>query len=169
VLARIGNRSAHMLSLLVPVLLRLSFSVDCASLPDWLFNCTLPCEHDGSPCSITCPPTGFHQLACEPLVECNSTVSEKVIGVTCAPTEGKSVGTALTLSVILGWAGADRFYLGYPTIGLFKLFTGGFFGLGWYLDIFMVLLRIAKPARGGTYAFAKGANFLVRLPGRQYY
>jgi hypothetical protein len=158
-----------MLLFLFPVLLRLSLCVDCESLPDWLFNCTLPCESDGGSCSITCPASGLRALHCEPLVECNSTAAPKVINITCAPTDGKSVGTALTLSVLLGWAGADRFYLGYPTIGIFKLFTGGFFGLGWYLDIFMVALRIAKPARGGTYAFQKGANFLVRLPGRQYY
>ena len=65
----------------------------------------------------------------------------------------------------VGFFGVDRFYLGYPTIGLFKMFTGGFFGLGWYVDIFLIALRIAKPARGGVYKFKPEANFRIRLPG----
>jgi TM2 domain-containing membrane protein YozV len=85
------------------------------------------------------------------------------------PSEGKKVGTALCLSILFGWLGADRFYLGYPTIGIFKLLTGGFFGLGWYVDIFMIALRIVGPAKGEKYKFQPGGNFQIRLPGPDLY
>lgn len=43
---------------------------------------------------------------------------------------GYSFETSLLLSVFLGMFGADRFYLGYPAIGLFKLCTLGCMFLG---------------------------------------
>jgi hypothetical protein len=140
-----------------------SLSLNCSNVPVWLFNCTLDIS---PPYSLPCPSTGFYDVPCRPLTDCDATYNTTIA---CYPTEGKSIGTALTLSLVLGWAGADRFYLGYPTIGLFKLFTGGFFGLGWYLDIFMLALGITQPARGGTYQFKVGAPIQVRLPGPDYY
>ena len=94
---------------------------------------------------------------------------ERVRKVRCQPSEGKNPGTALALSIFLGFLGADRFYLGYHTIGIMKLFTGGFFGLGWLLDIFMIALRIVKPAHGHDYMFKPGGGFLVRLPAPDYF
>ena len=101
------------------------------------------------------------EIPCQSLVECTGNVTKLI---KCYPTEGKRPSVALCLSVVLGFLGADRFYLGYPTIGLFKMFTGGFFGLGWYIDIFLIALRITKPARGGVYKFESGGNFRIRLP-----
>ena len=41
-----------------------------------------------------------------------------------------SYETALALSVFFGMLGLDRFYLGYPAIGLLKLATFGFLLIG---------------------------------------
>ena len=39
------------------------------------------------------------------------------------------------LSVFFGWLGLDRIYLEFYLLGFFKLFTLGFFGLGWIFDV----------------------------------
>ena len=136
-----------------------SFSVECSDLDPWLLTC--PLSESDKPYVITCPSSGYYEIPCQSLVECTGNVTKLI---KCYPTEGKRPSVALCLSVVLGFLGADRFYLGYPTIGLFKMFTGGFFGLGWYIDIFLIALRLTKPARGGVYKFESGGNFRIRLP-----
>jgi TM2 domain-containing membrane protein YozV len=140
-------------------------SDDCFSLPDWLYNCTIPKDainEDTNTFLVSCDATGIVQLTCDPLIDCNGPY--RTFSIPCAPTTGKKIGTALVLSIFLGWLGADRFYLGYPTLGIFKLFTAGFFGLGWYLDVFLIAVRITTPSGGIPYMFEPGANFQVRLP-----
>ena len=143
-------------------------SKSCSELDPWLLNCSMPSANDTYPYTIYCPKSGKFEISCVPLVECEKTEDTVTRTIACHPTDGKDPGTALCLSIILGFLGADRFYLGYPTIGLFKLLTGGFFGLGWYIDVFLIALRIVQPARGGVYMFKQGANFIVRLPGPDY-
>lgn len=55
------------------------------------------------------------------------------------------------LSVFLGMIGADRFYLGYPAIGLLKLSTLGFFFIGQAIDVVLIALQIVGPADGTAY------------------
>jgi len=55
-----------------------------------------------------------------------------------ARTSGKSFLTAFLLSLFLGIIGADRFYLGYKWLGVFKLITIG--GLGIWAFVDQVLL-----------------------------
>lgn len=50
--------------------------------------------------------------------------------------------TALGLSIFFGAFGIDRFYLGYPGIGLLKLTTCGFFLIGYYVDIFLIATQV---------------------------
>jgi hypothetical protein len=156
--------------MLLSFLLFSATSDACQTLPDWLYNCTIPrdsVDDNSTTYVVSCNETGVRDLECVPLVDCSGSI--RTFSISCVPTTGKKAGTALVLSVFLGWLGADRFYLGYPTIGVFKLFTGGFFGLGWYLDVFMIALRVARPAGGIPYRFEAGANFRVRLPGAPYY
>jgi TM2 domain-containing membrane protein YozV len=50
----------------------------------------------------------------------------------------KSYTATLLLALTLGYFGAHRFYAGKVGTGLLFLFTVGFFGIGWIIDIFTV-------------------------------
>lgn len=47
--------------------------------------------------------------------------------------------------------GIDRFYLGYPAIGLAKFFTLGFMFLGQLVDIILIATQVVGPADGSHY------------------
>lgn len=55
---------------------------------------------------------------------------------------------ALLLCVFLGLLGAHKFYLGKFGMGILYLFTYGFFGVGWLIDIFILLLGNPKDKQG---------------------
>lgn len=61
----------------------------------------------------------------------------------------KSWSTALCLSICLGWLGIDRFYLGYPWLGMFKLVTFGGFFIWWIIDIILLLVGAMRDVEGG--------------------
>ena len=69
----------------------------------------------------------------------------------CKWTNGYEFDTALLLSIFLGMFGVDRFYLGYPAIGLLKFSTLGFFFLGHLLDVILIASQILGPADGSYY------------------
>lgn len=73
------------------------------------------------------------------------------MAVPCRWTNGYKFETALLLSVFLGMFGVDRFYLGYPAIGLLKFSTMGFFFLGQLIDILLIALQVVKPSDGSEY------------------
>ncbi len=50
--------------------------------------------------------------------------------------------------------GADRFYLGYPAIGLLKFSTLGFFFMGQLLDIILIASQRLGPADGSHYVIS---------------
>lgn len=47
--------------------------------------------------------------------------------------------------------GVDRFYLGYPAIGLAKFCTLGFMFLGQLIDIILISTQVVGPADGSAY------------------
>ncbi|XP_067004562.1 TM2 domain-containing protein biscotti [Anabrus simplex] len=69
----------------------------------------------------------------------------------CKWTNGYSFETAMLLSIFLGMFGADRFYLGYPAIGLLKFCTLGFMFLGQLIDIVLIATQVVGPADGSHY------------------
>ena len=69
----------------------------------------------------------------------------------CKWTNGYEFDTALLLSIFLGMFGVDRFYLGYPAIGLLKFSTLGFFFLGHLLDVVLIASQMLGPADGSYY------------------
>ena len=42
------------------------------------------------------------------------------------------------VGILFGWAGFDRFMMGNIFLGLFKFFTGGFMGILWLIDLFIL-------------------------------
>lgn len=51
---------------------------------------------------------------------------------------------ALVLSILVGYVGADRFYLGRGGLGFLKLVTLGGGGLWWIIDIILIATRSAR-------------------------
>jgi len=60
----------------------------------------------------------------------------------------KSFLTTWLLSLLLGWTGADRFYLGKTGTGLLKLVTIGGLGVWWLIDLIIVLTGSTRDSRG---------------------
>ena len=44
----------------------------------------------------------------------------------------------LIISILFGWLGVDRFYMGEPILGILKLVTVGFGGIWWLIDILLI-------------------------------
>jgi len=55
---------------------------------------------------------------------------------------------ALLLAIFLGYFGAHRFYVGKGGTGIIYLFTGGIFGIGWFIDIIMIAIGSFKDEFG---------------------
>lgn len=62
--------------------------------------------------------------------------------------ERKNWTTALLLSLLLGMFGADRFYLGYSSLGVLKLLTVGGLGIWYVADLIRIVLRKLSDAKG---------------------
>lgn len=82
----------------------------------------------------------------------------------CPNHNGVHYGTAVLLAYVSGMFGLDRFYLGYYSVGLIKLFTGGFFYVGYIVDCILITLQIVGPADGRKYASSQPFPFLMRAP-----
>uniref|UniRef100_A0AAR2KKQ8 TM2 domain containing 1 n=1 Tax=Pygocentrus nattereri TaxID=42514 RepID=A0AAR2KKQ8_PYGNA len=61
----------------------------------------------------------------------------------CRNVSTYSYKVAVALSLFLGWLGADRFYLGYPALGLLKFCTVGFCGIGSLVDFILISMQIS--------------------------
>jgi len=92
---------------------------------------------------------------------CNSTFTRWE---NCNWTNGYHFDTALLLSVFLGMFGIDRFYLGYPAIGLLKFSTLGFFFIGHLVDIILIASQTLGPADGSHYIINYFGAGLTRVP-----
>uniref|UniRef100_A0A8C1V3P5 TM2 domain containing 1 n=1 Tax=Cyprinus carpio TaxID=7962 RepID=A0A8C1V3P5_CYPCA len=81
----------------------------------------------------------------------------------CRNVSGYSYKVAVALSLFLGWIGADRFYLGYPALGLLKFCTVGFCGIGSLVDFMLISMQIVGPSDGSDYIVDYYGARLTRL------
>jgi len=76
------------------------------------------------------------------------------MSITGETTHSKLIGYLL---LIIGFTGAHRFYYGKNITGIIWLLTGGIFGIGWIIDIFLIP-RIADNAdlkyENGVYNYS---------------
>ncbi|WP_346886927.1 TM2 domain-containing protein [Clostridium sp. UBA1056] len=85
----------------------------------------------------------------QPQIIINNTVTNSAInGGFMHSASYKDKTVALILCILLGYFGAHRFYVGKTGMGLLYLFTGGIFGIGWIIDIFLIA--------GGSFTDSNG-------------
>jgi hypothetical protein len=75
-------------------------------------------------------------------------VQRRVVGLSSTAVSSKSWTVALVLSLLFGWLGVDRFYLGQVGLGIAKFLTAGGFGVWWVIDFVLIALRRAKDSDG---------------------
>ncbi len=61
---------------------------------------------------------------------------------------GKLQIVALILCILLGLIGVHRFYLGYTGLGILYLLTFGLFGIGWIIDLILLIIPNGLTPKG---------------------
>lgn len=67
----------------------------------------------------------------------NSNINQNTVGVG----KPKDKWVAFLLCLILGFLGAHKFYEGKIGMGILYLFTGALFGIGWIIDLIVLLTK----------------------------
>lgn len=130
------------------------FVVNCSQLLIGQYDCLAAVIDPETQQPIGCDKNNKALINCsltEGLVCDESMKRDFKMSIDCKHTNGYSYETALLLSIFLGMFGADRFYLGYPALGLLKFCTLGFLFLGQLVDIILISMQIVRPADGSYY------------------
>jgi len=145
--------------------------LDCESLQVGQYYCSDPQIDPDTQSEVGCSEfKRFVEVDCYPVqgICCNGHFfNGSVAGfkqkVPCHWTNGKSLSVALLLSIFLGWLGIDRFYLGYPALGLLKLSTFGCMLIWTLIDIILIAIQIVRPVDGSNYIVDYYGPTLVRI------
>ena len=65
-------------------------------------------------------------------------------------TTGKLQIVAFLLCLFLGLLGVHRFYLGYTLMGVIYILTLGLFGIGWLIDLILLIIPNGLTPKGET-------------------
>lgn len=151
-------------------------TLDCESLRMGQYFCEDPIIDPETQQAYGC--TEEHRtvpVECRPVsgIRCNGVVHNgETVGFTkkvpCKWTNDKKFSVALLLSVFLGWLGIDRFYLGFPAIGLLKFCTFGFMFVWHLVDMLLIAIQIIKPADGSEYVVDYYGAGLNRIENDNY-
>nr|CAB3266992.1 TM2 domain-containing protein 1-like [Phallusia mammillata] len=133
-------------------------NVNCENLLVGQYFCDKPVVDNNTQEISGCTKEGTATVPCYPLkgILCNEKLfNGSMVGfhktIPCRYTNGYSYIIALGLSIFLGWLGIDRFYLGYPAVGLLKFCTFGLCGIGCLVDFLLIALQIILPSDGSNY------------------
>ncbi|KAL7051643.1 hypothetical protein ACKWTF_004545 [Chironomus riparius] len=153
------DRKVIILIIVIFCPIALESATDCSKLRIGQFLCPDPdSSYDyidkNTQSVIGCSKEGTAKVRCiasEGIICEDSSNNTFYSSIPCEYTNGKHFDVALILSIFLGMFGIDRFYLGYPAIGCFKLFTLGFMFLGQLIDVILIASQIVGPADGSSY------------------
>jgi TM2 domain-containing membrane protein YozV len=69
---------------------------------------------------------------------------------------------AYLIWLFLGIIGGHRFYFGHIGLGLLYLFTGGLFGIGWFVDLFLIGDLVRESQRKKAMMHGSGQMYAQR-------
>jgi TM2 domain-containing membrane protein YozV len=130
----------------------------CSSLSIGQYVCDKPEIDEETQTERNCSREGRVRVGCYPAVgvvcEDEKFDGQKVgfhMDVECRYVTRYHYKTAVLLSIFLGMFGADRFYLGYMSMGLLKFSTFGFMFIGYLIDMILVITQTLEPIDGSKY------------------
>jgi len=124
------------------------FCEDCLTLIDGRYYCKAHVQtmfdeqrraKESAAAQPTPPPYGYPP---------GVTINNVNAGYMMHPYSTKSRLVAFLLCLFFGVGGFHRFYAGKIGTGLLWLFTGGFFGFGWIIDLICIVLGIFRDGEG---------------------
>lgn len=124
-------------------------SVKCSDVYPWQMSCNESNLSNREWAIANCQADNTWNQPCEVYDKVNCTGEKSFLRKQWCPNrKGKNYSIAVILSFLGGIFGLDRFYLGYPTIGFMKMFTFGFFFVGYVCDIILVTTQRVMPSNG---------------------